>query len=259
MLTLVVLRRSIRRAFTVPELLAVVAVIAIIISILLPAISKAREVAREVICKSNQRQIGLGFITFTTANKQRMPGLWVPPHSGPEPHMRSWMGNEAWSGVAYEGSIVQYIGGRESARKMYRCPSLANGVYLSGVGSNGKFDYVGVLSFSGARRSNVPSTSTWTDPATGAVTTAPTPLVVEEDPWNSLNKISVDPAHANTDEVGTWHNGGSNYVAFDGHSERIRPSGPKGPDTWKWKAKAPSGAIVTLDGFTAGYGSWDSR
>lgn len=251
--------RAAPSGFTLPEILAVVAVIAIIISILLPALGKAREVARVAICKSNQRQIGLGFIGFAAENKQRMPGLWVPPHSGTEPHKRSWMGNEVWGGVAYEGSIVQYLGGRGAAKTIYRCPSLPTGVFLSGVGSNGKFDYVGVLSFSGARRSNVPATSKWIDPATGAVTTAPTPLVVEEDPWNSLNKISVDPAHANTDRVGIWHNGGSNYVAFDGHSERIAPLGPVAPDTWSWSAKTPSGAIVTLDGYTTGYGSWDSR
>ena len=248
-----------RNGFTVPEVLAVVAVIAIIISILLPSLVKGREVAREAICKSNQRQVGLGFITFAAENKQRMPGVYAPPYSGTLPHMRSWMGNEAWAGVAYEGAIVQYIGGPEMARQMYRCPSLAKGVLGSGIGSNGYFDYTGLLVFTGARRISVPTSATWTDPQGGLVKSAPTPLVVEEDPANYVNGCCVDPGHSNVDRVGTWHNGGSNYIAFDGHSERLKPSGPFGPTTWDWQAKAPSGAILPLTSHPSGFGGWDNR
>lgn len=251
--------RTAPSGFTVPEILAVVAVITIIISILLPAMGKGREVARDAICKSNQRQVGLGFINFAAENKQRMPGVYAPPYSATEPHMRSWMGNEAWGGVAYEGAIVQYIGSREMARKMYRCPSLATGILGSGIGSNGMFDYTGLLVFTGARRINVPTSSTWTDPQGGAVKSAPTPLVVEEDPANYVNLWAIDPGHSNVDRVGTWHNGGGNYVAFDGHSERIKPSGPLGPTTWEWQAKAPSGATVPLTSHASGFGGWDSR
>lgn len=245
--------------FTVPEVLAVVAIIAILMSILLPRFLQAREVARNAICKSQQRQVGLGFITFAAANQQRMPGVYAPPYSGPELHKRSWMGNEAWSGVPYEGAIVSYIGGPQVARKLYRCPSLATGVVGSGIGSNGMFDYTGLLVFTGARRNNVPSNSTWADPVTGAITNAPTPLVVEEDPANYVNLWAIDPGHSNIDRLGTWHSGGGNYIAFDGHSEHLKPSSPLGPTTWNWQAKTPSGAITSLTSHASGYGGWDSR
>lgn len=49
-----------RKAFTVPELLAVVAIISILISILLPSMQRAREVARNVICLSNLHQMAIG-------------------------------------------------------------------------------------------------------------------------------------------------------------------------------------------------------
>lgn len=51
--------RSRQLAFSIPEMLAVIAIIVIIISILLPGMRQARETAREVICNSNLHQMGV--------------------------------------------------------------------------------------------------------------------------------------------------------------------------------------------------------
>lgn len=74
-----------RPAFTLIEILIVVAIMAILAAILFPVFSRARENARRASCQSNLRQIGLGMLQYTQDYDERLPrndsgsdlGTWV--------------------------------------------------------------------------------------------------------------------------------------------------------------------------------------
>jgi prepilin-type processing-associated H-X9-DG protein/prepilin-type N-terminal cleavage/methylation domain-containing protein len=59
--------------FTLVELLVVVAIIGVLMSLLLPAVSAAREAARRTECASNLRQVGLGLQQYAHTYNGRMP------------------------------------------------------------------------------------------------------------------------------------------------------------------------------------------
>src|SRR5437667_12587568 len=63
--------RSRRSAFTLVELLVVIGIIALLISVLLPALTKARRAARTSACMSNIRQLCMAEIQYVQDNKGR--------------------------------------------------------------------------------------------------------------------------------------------------------------------------------------------
>ena len=61
-------RKAARRGFTLIELLVVIAIIAILAALIVPAVQKAREAARNIQCKNNLRQIGVSHFLFADSD-----------------------------------------------------------------------------------------------------------------------------------------------------------------------------------------------
>jgi prepilin-type processing-associated H-X9-DG protein len=74
-------------AFTLVELLVVIGIIALLISILMPALSRARQQAQTVSCLSNLRQVMLGLNMYAQENRGAFPSCYG---SNPRPYV--WAG-----------------------------------------------------------------------------------------------------------------------------------------------------------------------
>lgn len=245
------------RGFTLVELLVVISILCLLLAMLSPTLSRAKRYTRKVVCQGQFHQIGVAFTHFAGEHEGLLPGTysWV----GPAEWQKSWMGKEVWYTVNYYGTICSYVGGPAVAQRLYRCPDLAQGVWNTGVGSNGRFDYSMFLSMAGARMTSVPAMARYQDPGTKEWREAATPVVVEEDPTFYLNYVNIEPGHSNVDRMGNWHVGNScNYLARDISGHSLYPSA-LGPSSHEWQVLAPSGATVTMQHVSKGFGEWNGR
>jgi len=100
-------QRLSRRGFTLVELLVVIGIIALLISILLPALNKAREASQVAKCLSNLRQLGAAAVSYTTENK----GYLVPADVydsalASEPNGRVW--SDTWATILVGMKYLNY-------------------------------------------------------------------------------------------------------------------------------------------------------
>ena len=105
-----------KQGFTLVELLVVIGIIALLISILLPSLSKARQSAMNVKCLSNLRQIGTSMSLYFLDNNATIPAGWGP---GGNPN------------DCYDDALAKYMPGNASDNtgeatdkaRVFLCPS----------------------------------------------------------------------------------------------------------------------------------------
>jgi prepilin-type N-terminal cleavage/methylation domain-containing protein/prepilin-type processing-associated H-X9-DG protein len=193
-----------QNGFTLIEMLVVIAILAILMSLIAPAVGRAQRSAQNATCQSNLRQIGLAFQNYAVDHRGRMARVQIHP-----PVHGFWVDN-VWPGI-----LRDYLGMGESTghvpasawTTVTLCPAElraegrtpANTYFTYGVNSNVN----SVLDSLGATRS--PSQTMLAgcghkDPA--------------HNPWWASLQLSRLPHFR--------HNGRSNFVYFDGHVSSLR-------------------------------------
>jgi prepilin-type N-terminal cleavage/methylation domain-containing protein/prepilin-type processing-associated H-X9-DG protein len=99
--------------FTLIELLIVIAIMAILASILLPVFARARESARQTRCLSNARQLSLGILQYAQDNDEYLPPVAYEMASGDD--------------VKWMQLIEPYI----KSSQVYLCPSDSKSQHVS--------------------------------------------------------------------------------------------------------------------------------
>ncbi len=98
-----------RRAFTLVELLVVIGIIAVLISLLLPALGRARAQAANVKCLANLKQLGHAIDMYANENKNTFPLLWTPTDVPTSDPFRGHL-NTDW-----QARLLRYIGNIDPA------------------------------------------------------------------------------------------------------------------------------------------------
>ena len=104
-------------AFTLVELLVVIGIIALLISILLPSLARAREQGNAIKCLSNLRQISQAFLMYANANMK--DGL---PRPAAQVDTEDWIYWQPTRDIN-ESRIAAYISNKPFNKEVFRCPS----------------------------------------------------------------------------------------------------------------------------------------
>ncbi len=209
-----------RRGFTLIELLVVIAIIALLIGLLIPALNKARESGRFVVCRSNIRQTQLAMLSYA-ADYRVLPGAY-------------WQGavNLDWSGR----NNARYLASPQNFRHPLQASVLKE--YLSstdftllcptGKRPNLWFDYTMVIRFAGAKpdldwQVSYPETPQAANSLRKYFQSIPI-LIEEDDRWYNIS--FDDGSFAAFDQFSARHTGQSNIAFLDGSVVNFRS--PKG-------------------------------
>ena len=111
-----------RQAFTLVELLVVVAIVAILVGLLLPLLGRARENARRVKCAANLRQLITAIQMYAHDHRGYFPGSGIARGLFyRSPHEADWIYWQADRNLA-ESPVARYLGSPVDPN-VYRCPS----------------------------------------------------------------------------------------------------------------------------------------
>ena len=111
-----------RKKFTLIELLVVVAIIGILVSILIPSLSKAREKTKSAVCKSNLKQLGIICYMYAESNNDHFPMRDFNNKISYDDYLAGYDGREVLtsSEMTANGLTAAQVEGKHG---VYICPS----------------------------------------------------------------------------------------------------------------------------------------
>ncbi len=235
-----------KRGFTLVELLVVIGIIALLISILLPALNKARQAALRVQCAANLRQIHMAFRFYANDNRNFLPPVnsvnsynaeGTPKVYGMYNALGKYLGRPQWGGLdtpisnvddPYHIKYDSYWGSQKGSKftgTVFYCPSspVVSPQPWYGV-SYGESLYLTNPGGRGTDAGNQANPRPWTFPRRLSAIRNPTTAVHLADSnhadlgdirWISKKSPVWNPATIRTDL--DRHSKGCNVLFVDGH------------------------------------------
>jgi prepilin-type N-terminal cleavage/methylation domain-containing protein len=224
-----------RRAFTLIELLVVIAIIGILAAMLLPALARAKDMAKRVGCLNNQKQLGLGWEMYSGDFSGRMPVNDVEDGTPPRSTTNSWVtGNAKFDidpATITSGSIYVYV----KMAEVYKCPADYGMIQDTAIPRYRSFSLSGYMN--GPATGPLPDTQYGVQPLrqmSQIQNPSKTLTFIDEDPF------TLDDGHflytTDTTNYNNWlnipgwrHQNGTVLTFADHHTEY-----------WKWKSTQPT-------------------
>jgi prepilin-type N-terminal cleavage/methylation domain-containing protein/prepilin-type processing-associated H-X9-DG protein len=236
------IRSEERTGFTLIELLVVIAIISILASMLLPALTKAKEKAHRAKCTSNMRQWGIAQLMYLDENNQNFPNARIPKGSPGTPPAYS-ADNMLWTDLAsfaaagsgdigWFNSLPPYVSAKRlcdyannpeewvRSRNIFTCPTssvlpderdpLVNVMFHYAINPSGNRGL-------GAGYGTNFSLSMIRNPSAFVCYTEVRTHSTETPFYGSDPTKNLGSSHANTSKFSARHNAGANLNFADGH------------------------------------------
>lgn len=173
------------RGFTLVELLVVIGIIALLISILLPSLAKARQYAVNIACQSNLRSVGQGLLFYANDHKGKLPGAdngdWQDMFPA---QVTNYLGQQ----MVQTGDQFGNVTGNYTP--VLRCPDATHDG--DSIAWNGGFHYTanvramhGITQFDGLNQRNLPAYPLATKDSASKMLMWDGPILTDGAPWGT--------------------------------------------------------------------------